>query len=373
MRKVLMMGPVPPPFGGIASVMQTIVNSPLAKDYQFEVFDRGHEIPPEYSGLFAKNWFRINRLIKFFFKLRRQRFDFVHMHVPFGDSFPGTTVFMFLSKLAGVKILLHIHGTDWDTFYTQESRKMKVIYKIGLRMPEQIIVLYDVWRTNIKKLVPAANISALPNCLEDEESPDPMLVEKIRSEMAFGPENIIVLTVGFVGWRKGHLDILDAVPRVVNKNDNVRFVMVGGEEYPGESYLVKSRIDSENLGKWVLMTHEIERTEIPAYLACSDVFLLPSNREGMPISILEAMRAGLPVIVTKVGAIPEMVENDESGILIGPGDSDAIARAVIRLSQDSELRIRLARRARKEFESRFEVNACIEKLASIYNAMSAMD
>ena len=47
MRKVLMMGPVPPPFGGIASVMQTIVSSPLAKDYQFEIFDRGHEVPPE--------------------------------------------------------------------------------------------------------------------------------------------------------------------------------------------------------------------------------------------------------------------------------------------------------------------------------------
>jgi glycosyltransferase involved in cell wall biosynthesis len=93
----------------------------------------------------------------------------------------------------------------------------------------------------------------------------------------------------------------------------------------------------------------------------------------MPISILEAMRACLPVIVTKVGAISEMVQNDKSGILIEPGDSDAIAGAVIRLSEDSELRTRLARGARKEFEARFEVNACIQKLASVYSAMSAMD
>ena len=61
MRKVLMVGPCPPPFGGIASVMQTIVNSPLDKDYSFDVFDRGHDIPAELSGPFRRNIFRMKR------------------------------------------------------------------------------------------------------------------------------------------------------------------------------------------------------------------------------------------------------------------------------------------------------------------------
>jgi len=63
-----------------------------------------------------------------------------------------------------------------------------------------------------------------------------------------------------------------------------------------------------------LVIKEVQRSNIPAYLAAADVFLLPSRREGMPISILEAMRAGLPVIVTKVGAIPEMIEDGQSGL-----------------------------------------------------------
>lgn len=278
---------------------------------------------------------------------------------------------MLIARFARVETLLHIHGTDWDTFYTREPNWLKILYKTGLRMPKQIIVLYETWRCNINQLVPNAIVHSLANCLEDVNPPDSTLAKRLRSELGLNENNFVVLTVGFVGWRKGYLDILDAVPMVVKDNDLVRFVFVGGEEYPGESNQVISRVENENLGKWVLVTKEVQRSKIPEYLAAADVFLLPSRREGMPISILEAMRAGLPVIVTKVGAIPEMIENWESGLLIEPGVPDAIARAVIDLSRNGDERQKLAKSARKTFEKNFEVNACIAKLASIYNNMSA--
>lgn len=369
MKAVLMVGPVPPPFGGIASVMQTIIHSALARDYSFEVFEREHSIPSEFSGPVKRNIFRAKRFIKFFRKLRQGHYDFVHMHIPFGDSFPGTVIFMVIAWLAGARTLLHIHGTDWDTFYTRESAWLKLLYKIGLRIPKRIIVLYETWRININKLVPNANVGALANCLEDINPPESTLVEGIRPELGLDQNNFVVLTVGFVGWRKGHLDILDAVPRVVKENQSVRFIFMGGEEYPGESDQVISRIKSENLDNWVLVTREVERSKVPAYLAAADVFLLPSRREGMPISILEAMRAGLPVIVSNVGAIPEMIEDGQSGLLIEPGSSDAIAQAVINLSRDDVLRQRLAESARKAYEKKYEVNACIRELSSIYSNM----
>jgi glycosyltransferase involved in cell wall biosynthesis len=370
LKAVLMLGPVPPPFGGIASVMQTIIHSALANDYSFEVFEREHNIPAEFSGPVKRNVFRFKRFVSFFRKLRQGQYDFVHMHIPFGDTFLGTAIFMIIARIAGTKTLLHIHGTDWDTFYTRESAWLKVLYKIGLRIPKRIIVLYETWRINIKKLVPSANVVALANCLEDIHPPDSTLVESIRPELGLDQKNFIVLTVGFVGWRKGHLDILDAVPQVVRENDSVRFVFIGGEEYPGESDRVISRIKSENLDKWLLVTKEVQRSKVPAYLAAADVFLLPSRREGMPISILEAMRAGLSVVVTRVGAIPEMIEGGESGLLIEPGSPDAIAEAVINLSRDDLLRLKLGKGARKAFEKKYEVNACIRELASIYGSMS---
>ena len=179
-----------------------------------------------------------------------------------------------------------------------------------------------------------------------------------------------MLTVGFVGWRKGHLDILDAVPRSYkSQRDRSDLFFIGGEEYPGDSNLVKSRIENENLSKWVFMTNEVPRSEIPLYLASADVFLLPSRREGMPITILEAMRGGCPVIVTKVGAIPEMIIDGESGILIEPGRPEAIAQAVIDLSKNDVLRLKLGKGARKAFETKFEVHACIKELALVYSAI----
>lgn len=369
MGTILMLGPIPPPFGGIGSVIQTTINSALSKDYTFDVFNRAHGIPPEKKGLFRRNSFRMKRFWKFFQKLHQRPYDFVHFQIPFGRSFLGSVIFMLIARLSGVNVLLHIHGTDWDTCYTRESSWFKILCWIGLRMPKQIVVLYDTWRINIKKLVPNADVKTLSNCLEDIQTPIPALVRKVRARLGISDHELVVLTVGFVGFRKGHLDILEAVPDVIRANESVRFVFIGGEEYSGESDLVISRIKNENLDKWVFMTGELPRSEIPLYLASADIFLLPSRQEGMPISMLEAMRTGLPVIATTVGAIPEMVVDGKSGILIKPASPKAIAQTVTDLSRDDSLRESLAGGARKAFEAQFEVNACVQKLGLIYEKM----
>jgi glycosyltransferase involved in cell wall biosynthesis len=366
MKTVLILGP--PPFGGISSVIETILNSSLAKDYSFEVFERGN-IPAEGSSFFSRNIFRIKRFVEFFKKLRQRPYDFVHIHTPFSAAFPGTIMFMTIARFTGTKILLHIHGTDWDSVYIKRSKLTKFVFRIGFRIPQRIIVLYETWRINIKKLVPKANVHTIANCLEDIQPPDSTLAQSLRQDLGIDINSFLVLTVGFVGSRKGYLDILDALPQVVETNDSVKFVFVGGEERPGENYPVLSRIKNQNLDRWVLVTGEVHRSSVPLYLAAANVFLLPSREEGMPIAILEAMRAGLPIITTRVGGIPEMIEDGRSGILIEPGTPDTIAEALISLLKDDRLRQRLAQGARTAFENKFEVQVCINELASIYNFM----
>lgn len=359
----------PPPFGGISSVMRTILDSPLGRDYSFEVFERSN-IPQDSSGYLGTNIFRINRFIQFFRKLRQKRYDFVHIHTPFSAGFPGTIVFMIIARLAGTKILLHIHGTDWDSVYIKRSGLTKFVFRIGFRIPQRIIVLYEIWRINIKELVPKVRVYTIANCLEDAQPPDSALVQTIRPELGIANNNFLVLTVGFVGSRKGYLDILDAVPQVVKTDESVRFVFVGGEERPGENYPVLSKIKNQKLDKWVLVTGEVHRSKIPLYLATADVFLLPSREEGMPIAILEAMRAGRPIITSTVGGIPEMIEDGRSGILIEPENPGKIVDALRRLLKNDQLREELAQGAREGFEKKFETHVCINQLASIYNSMS---
>jgi glycosyltransferase involved in cell wall biosynthesis len=366
MKKVLVFGP--PPFGGISSVMKTILDSPLAKDYSFEVFERSN-IPQECSGYLSRNIFRMKRFIQFVRNLRQRPYDFVHIHTPFSAGFPGTIIFMIIARFTGTKILLHIHGTDWDSCYVERSEFTKFVFRIGFRIPQMIIVLYETWRINIKKLVPTAKVHTIANCLEDVIPPDPDQVKKIRPELGMSNENLFVLTVGFVGPRKGYLDILDAVPQVVQSDESVRFVFVGGEERPGENYPVLSKIKNQNLDRWVIVTGEIDRSKIPSLLASTDVFLLPSREEGMPIAILEAMRAGLPIITTTVGGIPEMIEDGVSGILIEPENPEKIAEALLTLMNNKVLREDLASGARAVFETKFETRVCISELETIYESM----
>jgi len=104
-------------------------------------------------------------------------------------------------------------------------------------------------------------------------------------------------------------------------------------------------------------------------LAMSEVFLLPSYSEGMPVAIIEAMRSKTAIISTRVGAIPDMIENGVSGLLIKPGSPEEIAEAVMLLKKDEHLRMRLAAGARQAFDNNFEVSKAIGELAEVYKTV----
>jgi glycosyltransferase involved in cell wall biosynthesis len=97
------------------------------------------------------------------------------------------------------------------------------------------------------------------------------------------------------------------------------------------------------------------------------MFLLPSFIEGMPISIIEAMQWGVPVIATRVAAIPDMIEDEVSGLLIHPGKPDEIASAVLRVRRDSALRQQLSQGGKKVFGERFEFSRGIERIRHLYD------
>ena len=128
MKKILMVGPVPPPTGGIASVMQDIVDSELASEFQFEVFARS-DFPPDLPGTTARNVFRLRRLQKFYARLRSGKYYLVHIHSP-DEAFFGSIAFMLLARSTHTRLLLHMHGTDWDEFYTRKSFIRKLYHQI---------------------------------------------------------------------------------------------------------------------------------------------------------------------------------------------------------------------------------------------------
>jgi len=178
-----------------------------------------------------------------------------------------------------------------------------------------------------------------------------------------------VVTIGSVGHRKGHFEILKAIPQVVAENNSVRFVFVGGEEQPGELAQVQDAAHREKLDQWVRFTGERDRNDVPAFLGIADVFLLPSFFEGVPITIIEAMRSAVPVVSTRVAGIPDLIENGVSGLLINPGAPREIAEAVLSLSRDDNLRRKLAEGGKASFDEKFEFSKGNAELKELYGRM----
>lgn len=364
-----MVGPEPPPFGGIWSVMDSIMRSDLAREYRFDHFPKGEGFPPGVNGPLARNLFRVQRFISFYKKIGSKKYAFVHIQSSDG-AFLGTVIFMAIARLSRLPILLHQHGTHWGYFYGDAPLLEKAYTRLGLLLPKRVIVLFQAWAAHIKKLSPRIQVRVLRNLIHEADHVDPGRVQALRNELGLQAGDFVVVSVGSVGRRKGSFDIVAATPEVSAQDPSIRFVLVGGEEHPGEMDELRAVVEFKNAGSLVHCTGEVAPSRVPEYLAVADVFILPSSVEGMPISILEAMRSSLPIITTAVSGIPEVIEHDRSGVFIKPGSPPEIARAVLRLRRDEALRTRLGHAARVVFDERFAFSRGIEEIRRLYAEMA---
>jgi glycosyltransferase involved in cell wall biosynthesis len=345
--------------------MDEILRSELVNDFDIDVFDRPPALPSDAVGFWGSNLFRLKRFVSFFRLLIQKRYDMVHIHSA-DPAFLGTTIFMALTRISGARVLLHTQGTDWGWFYPEAPLVRRAYTRLGLWLASTTLVLYSVWREELLRLGVPGRVIVLRNLVKDAPPPPDHEVIALRARLGLKPEHFVCVSVGTVGRRKGSFDIIHASEIALKQDDSLRFILVGAEENPGEMAQLNALVtDKEPAGR-IKLVGGVRRDEVPAYLGVADIFLLPSHSEGMPLAIIEAMRAGLPIVAAAVNAIPDMMTHEESGILIEPRKPEEIASAVLRLRRDRTLRTKLGRGARREFEERFEFGRGIEELKKIY-------
>ena len=169
-----------------------------------------------------------------------------------------------------------------------------------------------------------------------------------RRPASGGPVRLV--SVGRPSPPKDVVTLVRALALVPSGSVRVRLVGDGRERPALEAEAARLGVDGalEFLG---------ERRDVPALLADADVFVLSSRSEGMPVSVLEAMAAGLPVVASAVGGVPEVVVSGETGVLVPPGDPPALAEALARLAADPDLRLRFGRAGRTRAEEHFGLPA----------------
>lgn len=184
----------------------------------------------------------------------------------------------------------------------------------------------------ISKGLPRDQTRVLGLGVAHEPTPDPKAVTALRADLLDGHDGPLILSVSRLAHQKGIDLMVDVVKRVTQKRPNVKFVVAGGG--PQED-LVGGWAKSAGVEDKITFLGPIET--IPLHLAASDVFLLTSRWEALPISIVEAFRAGLPVVATDCGGVRELVD-DQVGALLEVGDVQGTADVLIQLADDADLR-----------------------------------
>ena len=160
--------------------------------------------------------------------------------------------------------------------------------------------------------------------------------QRVRREFDVPDDALLIGSVGDLVPRKGQLSVVEALPRVLAAAPNARLVLVGPAKDPDYTALVRQR--AEQLGVAAAVVFAGRRDDMPDVYAALDIKILASLEDSLPLAILEAMAAGLPVVATTTGGIPECVHDGKTGLLVPPGDSDALATALVRLLGDPALR-----------------------------------
>ncbi len=186
---------------------------------------------------------------------------------------------------------------------------------------------------------------------------------KLKNEFGIQDSEIVVTMISRIIRSKGVIEYVEAALNVSNQIPSVRFLLIGAEDVGSIDRLATEEL--AKLNKAVIWPGA--RQDIPAILAISDVFVLPSAyREGIPRVLLEAASMGLPIITTDSPGCNEVVENEANGLLIPPRDAEALSQAVNCLVEDQKLRQRFGEKSRQRVEEVFDISVIARQIRSVY-------
>ena len=257
----------------------------------------------------------------FFLLLLDRKIEVIHIHGASYSSFYRKRVVVNMSRFFKKKVVFHCHGAEFKLFTSQNrERVLKMLHRVNC-----VVCLSRSWKEWFEHECGCTNVVVINNIIP---APELRGCEKQDKELS-------LLFLGYLGKRKGTYDLLDVLARL---GDTPVKLYYGGD---GEVEQVASRVKElaiedkvEYLG-WVSGDKKID------ILNRAHVYVLPSYNEGLPISVLEAMSYGMPVISTKVGGIPSIVKNDENGFIIEPGDKDALQQAIMEFVNNRSLIARM--------------------------------
>lgn len=343
-QHILTIGPdFTPPKGGIAQVLC---------NYQYYVFAEGSFlfIANSCAGYKIKKILNLlSSLIYTFFKLLfNPKIKIVHIHTASNFSFQRSVWFMKLALFFKRKTIMHIHGGGFKNYYEKSSSKKNFV-RSNLKLCSSVIALSPQWKKTFEEDLDLNNVQVLDN-----------IVPKAQRKNIATDDKLHILFLGLLSKEKGIFDLIEVMRLNHDKWQGKIMLHVAGN---GESQLFKQYIkeldDIITFEGWVSGTNKIR------LLNLCQIFVLPSYKEGLPISILESMAYGMPIIATPVGAIPSVVKNGDNGFLVPIGNLESLSVAINTLIDNHLLISKMGLKSLKKVQ-RFMPENVSARLTDIY-------
>lgn len=258
------------------------------------------------------------------------------------------------------------HGYTWPDW---RARMYNQLDRWSLREADRVITVSQSFREQlVSRGIPAKRIEVIHNAIaQGWGSSDPVDAAKFRANLGLKPDTDIVLSVGRLSREKDHATLLEAMKMLTKTGSRAVELLIVGDG--PERSAIEQRIREFGLIKNIRLTGQVPSAE--PYYAIASIAVIHSRSEGSPNALLEAMAAGVPLVATAVGGVPEMVTDRESALLIEPGDASKLAAAVHAVLDDRKLASKLAARARDLAVTRHSPLARAEEVVRIYRAVLA--
>ena len=250
-----------------------------------------------------------------------------------------------------------VYGRGSDIYFLSSFNRL--IYRIAVSRASMVIAQTEDMKRSLCKLY-SKDIVVIPNGVEVSKFAE-CPREGSRRQLRIGETERVLLFAGRLEPIKGVKYLIEAMS-LICQEDKVRLLIVGEG---GERQMLETLAARLKLTECISFQGQVFHNIIPQYMAAADIFILPSLSEGFPVTSLEAMASGLPIIATKVRGMPEIIAEGENGFLVPPRNPEKLAEKILLLLNNSELREKIARNNREKAR-KYSWENVAKKLEEVY-------
>lgn len=351
--RVLMVGPSLDSQGGISS-FERISLEALSDSRSVEV-DFHPSVWP--GSKIKKLFYGIRSLVLYWNRL--SDYDVVHINFASGVSSYRKRIYLSLAKVQSKKVVVHSHGSALECRLKDRDESAISEMRSVTDGSDLVIVLSEEWKNILISIgIPPYKVKVLNNAVHVPESVGRRRTRRLNSQFD-------ILYLGRIDSEKGVDDLVEAIARVSESEPDIHIrLIVAGSGSTEVTRSIAEMIDVRGID--AKLCGWVDGEEKAELLECSDLFVLPSHREVLPIALLEAMGAGLPCVATNVGAISTVIDNGKNGLIVESGSPRELANAIRRYVNDPSLYERSSLLAIQTVKSAYSVTYLRSALEKIY-------